>query len=87
MLALEGCEAGAVGGFRESGCQSIRRITRRGSELAVASVLPTTVKPDFSNIALVPTNPIVRSIRLGTRELAALVRAGELIAVADGVVL
>jgi hypothetical protein len=43
--------------------QIIRRITKRGSLLAIAAVLPTTSKPTFSNIARVPTNAIVRSIR------------------------
>ena len=45
------------------GAQIIRRMTRRGSLLATASVLPTTSNPAFSNIARVPTNAIVRSIR------------------------
>ena len=44
--------------------RSSRRITKRGSLLATASVVPITVKPVFSNIALVPTNAMVRSIRV-----------------------
>ena len=39
--------------------QIIRRMTRRGSLLATASVVPTTAKPAFSNIDRVPTNAIV----------------------------
>nr|WP_235543866.1 hypothetical protein [Phycicoccus sp. Soil803] len=40
-----------------------RRITSRGSLLATAAVVPTTENPFRSNIALVPTNAMVRSIR------------------------
>ena len=35
----------------------------RGRPLATASVCPTTSKPAFSNIALVPTKAIVVSMR------------------------
>ena len=38
---------------------------RRGIPLATASVVPTTRNPARTNIALVPTNAIVRSIRPG----------------------
>ena len=38
-------------------------MTRRGIQLATASVVPTTLKPAFSNIERVPTNAMVRSIR------------------------
>lgn len=42
-----------------------RRMTRRGIPLATASVVPRTRKPVRSNIDLVPTNAMVRSIRPG----------------------
>ena len=41
-----------------------RRITSRGSLLATASVVPTTENPFRSNIDRVPTNAMVRSIRV-----------------------
>jgi hypothetical protein len=44
--------------------------------LAVASVLPTTTKPAFSNIARVPTNAIVRSILPGPGSTGWLSTAG-----------
>jgi len=50
--------AGADGQVR------VRRMTSRGSLLATASVVPTTSNPARSNIARVPTNAIVRSIRV-----------------------
>ena len=42
-----------------------RRMIRRGMPLATAPVLPTTRNPARSNIDLVPTNAMVRSIRPG----------------------
>ena len=40
-----------------------RRMMRRGIPLATASVVPMTRNPARTNIALVPTNAMVRSIR------------------------
>ena len=55
--------ARGAGGAQAAGQSSTRRMTRRGILLATASVSPTTSKPQFSNIARVPTKAIVRSMR------------------------
>lgn len=60
-LDADGAAAPAAGA---GGQARVRRMTRRGSVLATASVVPTTSNPALSNIARVPTNAIVRPIRV-----------------------
>jgi hypothetical protein len=62
-LVLRVCAVDCPG--RCSAQETSRRMIRRGIPLATASVVPTTRNPARSNIPLVPTNAMVRSIRPG----------------------